>query len=112
MCIHRSHSDAGDFQSALPYCQQSCEAVGVIYGSQSVELAYEKEKLSQLLFHRLVNLFHLHCGQNISSCTDCSGCYDSALKTAQEALQLLCIYRGEHHQGNKELEETMRVLST
>ena len=45
----------GDFKSAVPYCRQSCEAVGVVYGNNSVEVADEKEKLSQLLFHRSVN---------------------------------------------------------
>ena len=42
----------GDFKSAVSYCQQSCATVGVVYGSNSVEVADEKEKLSQLLFHR------------------------------------------------------------
>ena len=42
----------GDFQSAVSHCQNSCEAVGVVYGSNSVEVAQEKEKLSQLLFHK------------------------------------------------------------
>ena len=45
----------GDFKSAIPYCQQSCETVGVVYGNNSVEVADVKEKLSQLLFHRSEN---------------------------------------------------------
>ena len=42
----------GDFQSAVPYCQKSCEVVGVVYGNNSIELADEVQKISQLLFHR------------------------------------------------------------
>ena len=45
-------SSLGDFQSAVPYCERSCETVGVVYGRNSVEVGNEKEKLSQLLFHR------------------------------------------------------------
>ena len=45
---------SGDFKSAIPYCQQSCETVGVVYGSNSVEVADEKVKLSQLLFHTML----------------------------------------------------------
>ena len=45
-------SSLGDFQSAVPYCKRSCETVGVVYGRNSVEVGNEKEKLSQLLFHR------------------------------------------------------------
>ena len=51
----------GDFKSAVPYCQQSCEAVGVVYGYNSVEVADEKEKISQLLFHRSVEPTQLLC---------------------------------------------------
>ena len=43
--------NAGDFQTACHYSEQSYKAVEVVYGSNSIELANESQKLAQLFFH-------------------------------------------------------------
>ena len=43
---------AGEFVKAAEFCETSCKAVDVAYGSYSIEIATELRKLAQLLFKR------------------------------------------------------------
>ncbi len=43
---------AGDFASALQFLEQSCIAVGFIYGEESIEYGNEMNKMASVLFHR------------------------------------------------------------
>lgn len=42
----------GEFVLATKHCRRSVEAVEVVYGEDSIELAQELHKLAQLLFNR------------------------------------------------------------
>lgn len=85
--------------------------MGVVYGNNSMELADEKQKLAQLLFHRWVKTTHTQ-SKLVCRVFNNSDSYELALKRAQEALQLLHVYKGEHDQDVQDLEQMETLLSS
>lgn len=41
-----------NYSAAVPYCQQSCDAIEGVHGSQSIELMQELPNLAELLLRR------------------------------------------------------------
>ncbi|XP_064392547.1 SET and MYND domain-containing protein 4-like isoform X2 [Halichondria panicea] len=80
----------GDFATSARYCAASCQAVGVAYGEDSIELGNELFKLAQLQFN--------------------SGGLAEALRTARRSRDIMLTHYGTHHSECQALEQLIKTV--